>query len=86
MAIIELCQLPGLPITRVMTRANVSFSTVKTVLFALIDDQLIKVETRPLDFNEKNRETDFYVLTEKGDQVRTDFNELKQRISTSGSP
>lgn len=86
MSIIELCQLPGLPITRVMTSANVSWSTVKTVLFALIDDQLIKVDTRPLSLDGKKRETDFYVLTEEGDQLRTDFNEMKEKLSISGSP
>lgn len=86
MEIIKLCQIPGLPKTRIMSSANISWNLLKSVLFSLVDEELIEVKTRPLTPDGHKRETDFYIRTQEGDKILHDFIELKERISTSEVP
>ena len=86
MEIIDLCQIPGLPMTRLQIRANLCHSLLKVLLFGLLDEKLIEVETRPLAFDGSKRVTEYYVRTKDGDEILDQFKELKEKISIEVAP
>lgn len=85
MEIIGLCQSPGLSRSGLVTKANVNSSKLMKILFGLIDDQLLRIETRKTSSAGLRRVTDYYLRTIEGDALIKDFQEVKERISTSGS-
>lgn len=80
MEIIELCQIPGLPFTRLMSKANISWRPLMEILVNLIEGDIIEVETRSLSFVGYKRETDYYIRTNEGDEIVSQFNELRERL------
>ena len=85
MEIIALCNHPGLSRSGLVTKANVNSSKIREILFGLIDDKLLKTETRKHSPGGFRLNTDFYIRTREGDSLIKDFNEVKKRISTEGS-
>ena len=67
--IVSLCNYPGLPLTRLMTRANLNHTKLREILFMLIEDRLIKTDTRKISYTGQKRETAYYVTTPEGDQA-----------------
>lgn len=83
--IIELCQYPGLPITRLIHAANYSWGPLRRILFGLLRGELIEIETRPESFTGEKRKTDYYVRTLEGDEVLSKFNEIREQLTMSES-
>lgn len=79
--IIELCQYPGIPLTRLCRDARVNWDPLKEILSSLLTGELLRIETRPLSFTGDRRKTDYYVRTSEGDKVHKKFKEIKERIS-----
>lgn len=69
-----------------MTRANVSYKKLLPILFGLIDDQLLRAETRKFSPMGSKIKTDYYVRTREGDTLIKDFDDLTGRISLEGAP
>ena len=84
--IIELCQIPGIPLTRLILASRVNWSPLKDILSALVSGELLKTEIRPFNPLGHKRKTEYYVRTEEGDKVLTKVNEIKRRIAMWGSP
>lgn len=78
--IIELCKFPGLPISRLSSNARVPANRLSDLLFKLIEDQLIHVETRPRSVTGDKRKTDYYVRTPEGENILNDYTELRSKI------
>ena len=86
MEIIELCQHPGLSRQSLLIEANINHGKLHDLLFGLIDDQLIDVETRPNSVSGQKRETDYFLRTPDGDQLINDFKEIRARLTRAESP
>ena len=86
MEIIELCKFPGLARSSLVSEANIHSSKIMTILFSLIDDQLIKTETRKYSPAGFNKNTDYYIRTREGDDLIKDFKDVRARISLEGAP
>lgn len=86
MEIIELCQHPGLSRDSLRIKANINHGKLHDLLFGLIDDQLIDVETRPNSVSGQKRETDYFLRTPDGDKLLINFKEIRARLTRSGSP
>jgi len=86
MEILELCVPPGIPRVALLRKANLNNGKLHDILFGLLDDHVIKIETRPRSFSGQKRDTDYYLRTEYGDEIIRNFRELKSRLTTSGSP
>jgi len=86
MEIIELCQYPGLPKTRLMNVSNLSWKTFKNIIFSLIDQELIEVETRDISYSGQDRVTDYFIRTSQGDDTIVQFKSLREKLSIEGAP
>ena len=86
MIILELCVNPGASCSSLLNKANINHEVFHDLVFGLIDDQLINVETRPLSVSGQKRETDYFLRTPKGDQLINDFKELRSRVTRAESP
>jgi len=84
--IIQLCNYPGLSQGKLLTRANLNHGSLKKILFGLIEGELIKVETRPVSSEGHKIETDYYFRTDEGKAILDKFNEIRGRLTRSGSP
>lgn len=84
--IIQLCNYPGLSQSKLLTRANLNHGLLKKILFGLIEGELIKVETRPLSPEGHQVETDYYFRTEEGKEILDKFEDIRGRLTRSGSP
>jgi len=84
--IIQLCNYPGISQAKLLTRANLNHRSLKKILFSLIEGELINVETRPISPDGLKVETDYYFRTEDGKMILDQFNEIKGRLTKSGSP
>ncbi len=84
--IIELCNHPGLPLSRLMTRANLNHTKIKHILFKLIEDKLIETETRPRSFTGQKRDTDYFIRTREGDWILKEHSMGSQRTASEGTP
>lgn len=85
MEIIGLCNAPGLSRSEIVTKANVNSSRIREILFGLIDDQLLKTETRKHSPGGFRLNTDYLIRTREGDELIKDFKDVRKRISTEGS-
>ena len=84
--IIELCQIPGIPLTLLARDSRVNWAPLKDILSALVSGEIIKTEIRPLSPTGHKRKTEYYIRTAEGDNVLIKFKEIEKRISISGSP
>ena len=84
--IIELCQYPGISLTRLVRFSRINWNPIKEILSTLISGELLKIETRPHSETGQKRETNYYVRTAEGDKALIKFKETRKRISMSGSP
>lgn len=86
MEILELCVFPGLSCSSILNRANINHGVFHDLLFGLIDDKLINVETRPHSISGQKRETDYFLRTPKADKLLNEFEELRGRLTRAESP
>lgn len=86
MELLDLCVRPGLPRAALLTKAHLHTSKLHDILFGLLDDRMIKVETRPRSFSGQKRDTDYYLRTDHGDEIMSNFRELTSHLTTVGSP
>ena len=84
--IIELCKFPGLPKTYLARNVRTNTGMITDVLFGLVEDKLIRVETRPRSRLGQRRETEFFVRTPDGDSFIRDFTGVRERLTKSGAP
>lgn len=82
MEIIALCNAPGLSRSGLVTKANVNSVKISDILFGLIEDKLLKTETRKYSPGGFRMNTDYYIRTNDGDHLIKDFKDLKQRLTT----
>ena len=85
MEILDLCVFPGLSCSSIINRANINHGVFHDLLFGLIDDKLINVETRPRSVSGQKRETDYFLRTPDGDKLLNEFEELRGRLTRVGS-
>ena len=83
--IIELCKFPGLPKTYIARNAGINSFRLNDILFGLIEDKLIKIETRPRSLLGQKRKTDYFIRTPDGETFIQDFTGLKARSTRSGA-
>ena len=86
MEIIGLCNSPGLSRSGLVTKANVNSSRIREILFGLIEDKLLKTETRKFSPGGFRLDTDYFIRTREGDALIKDFKAVKKRITTKGAP
>jgi predicted transcriptional regulator len=86
MIFLEVCVNPGASCSTILNKANINHSVFHELLFGLLDDHLINVETRPNSVSGQKRETDYFLRTPKGDQLINDFKELRSRLTRAESP
>lgn len=85
MTIIELCQIPGIPKTKLMYSANVNYNLLIELLFGLIEAEIIEKETRPRSYVGQKRDTVWYQRTREGDEIYSKFKELEKKLSIRGA-
>ena len=86
MEIIGLCQTPGLSRASLETKANVRYRTILPILFGLIDDQILRTETRKISPRGLKRSTEYFIRTPEGDALNADIEAIKERLSMLGAP
>jgi len=84
--IIELCKFPSISKTYLMGNVRTNHGTLTDILFGLVEDKMIKIETRPHSRLGKRRETDYFLMTPDGETFIQDFTGLKERLTKSGAP
>ena len=85
MEIIDLCNAPGLSRSGLVTKANVNSSHIREILFGLIEDQLLKTETRKFSPGGFRLKTDYFIRTREGDDLVKDFKDVRERITLEGA-
>ena len=83
--IIELCKFPGIPKTFLSRNARINSYRLNDILFGLIEDKLIKVETRPQSQLGQKRKTEYFIRTPDGETFIRDFTGLRERSTRSGA-
>ena len=83
--IIELCQYPGIPISRLVRDARMNIDPLRKILSTMLTGELLRIETKPLSISGDRRKTDYYIRTPEGDELHKQFRELVKRISMSES-
>ena len=86
MEIIDLCNSPGLTRSSIVTKANINSSRIREILFGLIEDRLLKTETRKYSPAGGRLDTDYYIRTREGDDLIKDFKNVRSRITKEGPP
>lgn len=85
MEIIGLCSSPGLARSSLVQQANVNSAHIMDILFGLVNDKLLKTETRKLSPRGLRRKTDYFILTPEGEELVRDFKDVRGRITSEGS-
>ncbi len=86
MEILGLCKSPGLTRSSLVMKANVNSGRISSILFALVDDRLLRTETRKTAPSGNRRDTDYFIRTREGDDLIKDFKNVRSRITKEGAP